>query len=70
MLAGATQESSQLACQAAEKSDYFVILSEAKNLSSVYVHEKEREIPRFAQNDKRSGAHFFSACYFCRTPMP
>jgi hypothetical protein len=32
---------------------YFVILSEAKNLSSVFANkEKEREILRFAQNDK------------------
>jgi hypothetical protein len=41
LLAGATQECGTLACQAAEKSVYFVIPSEAKNLSSVYLHEKK-----------------------------
>jgi hypothetical protein len=39
--ASATPECGTLACQAAEKSDYFVILSEAKNLSSVCPHEKK-----------------------------
>jgi hypothetical protein len=38
--------------EAAEKMTCFVILSEAKNLSSTYVSEnKPREILRFAEND-------------------
>src|ERR1700733_2219993 len=38
-----------------------VILSEAKNLSSVCAPQKEREILRFAQNDTRVG-RFSTGC--------
>jgi hypothetical protein len=39
--------------QAAEKVFYSVILSEAKNLSSIELQDnKEKEILRFAQNDR------------------
>ena len=46
--------------QIAEKVVYFVIPSEARNLSSVLTQRKEREIPRFARNDKRLS--FSAAC--------
>ena len=53
--------------QAAEKMTYSVILSEAKNLSSIEVQEnKQREILRFAQND--SVLSFSAACKACATP--
>jgi hypothetical protein len=50
--------------QAAEKIVYFVIPSEARNLFD-RTPGKEREILRFAQNDKRSGANFSAASPVC-----
>jgi hypothetical protein len=48
--------------QAAEKMSCSVILSEAKNLSSIYVSEnKPGEILRFAQND--SVFNFSVVCF-------
>ncbi len=44
--------------------DNFVTLSEAKNLSCVWTHEKKGEILRFAQNDKNSGG------FFCNLQKP
>jgi hypothetical protein len=52
------------ASQAAEKMSCFVILSEAKNLSSIQVQEKKQgEILRFAQND--SALSFSAPCSAC-----
>jgi hypothetical protein len=46
---------------AAEKRPYSVILSEAKNLSVfIFLYFNQREILRFAQNDKRLS--FSAAC--------
>jgi len=55
----------QQASQAAEKVIESVIPSGARNLSGVWTHEKEREIPRSARNDRRVGEFFcklFSLC--------
>jgi hypothetical protein len=50
----------QATLQAAEEVLIFVILSEAKNLSSIYVlAQEQREILRFAQDD--SVLNFFAA---------
>jgi hypothetical protein len=45
--------------EATDKPDFGVILSEAKNLSSISIH---REILRFAQNDKTYFFHRLEAC--------
>ena len=43
-----------------ERVVYFVIPSEARNLSLVQAQQKKREIPRFARNDK--GMEQFFRC--------